>query len=69
MGVPFTAAHGSIRLSLATTNTEAEIDQALAIFPPVIKKLRELSPFWKDGAPSLDNGLLTCDDGSCQICN
>ncbi|MDR1109730.1 MAG: cysteine desulfurase NifS [Deltaproteobacteria bacterium] len=69
MGVPFTAAHGSIRLSLATTNTEAEIDKALEVFPAVIKKLRDLSPFWKDDAPALDNSLLTCDGGSCQICN
>ncbi|MDR0621298.1 MAG: cysteine desulfurase NifS [Deltaproteobacteria bacterium] len=69
MGVPFTAAHGSIRLSLATTNTEGEVDRALAIFPEVIQKLRALSPFWKDGAPALDNGLLNCDDGNCQICN
>ncbi|MDR2368723.1 MAG: cysteine desulfurase NifS [Deltaproteobacteria bacterium] len=68
MGVPFTAAHGSIRLSLAITNTEAEIDKALGIFPGVIKKLRDLSPFWKDGAPALDNALLTCDT-SCQVCN
>jgi cysteine desulfurase len=69
MGVLFTAAHGSIRLSLATTNTEAEIDKALEVFPAVIKKLRDLSPFWKDDAPALDNSLLTCDGGSCQICN
>jgi cysteine desulfurase len=69
MGVPFTAAHGSIRLSLSTANTEAEIDKALEIFPSVIKKLRELSPFWKDDAPALDSSLLTCDGGSCQICN
>ncbi|MDR1677772.1 MAG: cysteine desulfurase NifS [Deltaproteobacteria bacterium] len=68
MGVPFTAAHGSIRLSLAITNTEAEIDKALEIFPAVIKKLRDLSPFWKDDAPALDNNLLTCDSNDCQIC-
>ncbi|MDR0354244.1 MAG: cysteine desulfurase NifS [Deltaproteobacteria bacterium] len=69
MGVPFTAAHGSIRLSLSTANTDAEIDKALEIFPAVISKLRDLSPFWKDGAPALDNSLLTCDTNSCQICN
>jgi cysteine desulfurase len=69
MGVPFTAAHGSIRLSLSTSNTETEIDQALKIFPDVIKRLRDLSPFWKDDAPALDNNLLTCDSNSCQICS
>jgi cysteine desulfurase len=69
MGVPFTAAHGSIRLSLAVTNTEEEVDRALAIFPEVIAKLRDLSPFWKDGAPATDNSLLTCDTSSCQMCD
>jgi cysteine desulfurase len=69
MGVPFTAAHGSIRLSLSTTNTDAEVDKALEIFPAVVKKLRALSPFWKDDAPVLESSLLTCEGNSCQVCN
>ncbi|MDR1657565.1 MAG: cysteine desulfurase NifS [Deltaproteobacteria bacterium] len=69
MGVPFTAAHGSIRLSLSISNTDQEVDRALKIFPEVIEKLRKLSPFWKDGAPVLDNALLSCDSNSCQICS
>jgi len=48
MGVPFTAAHGSIRFSLSRYNTEDEIDVILEKLPPVIKRLRELSPFWKE---------------------
>lgn len=47
MGVPFTAAHGSIRFSLSTYNTEAEIDFIIEKLPPIIERLRELSPFWK----------------------
>jgi cysteine desulfurase len=47
MGVPFTAAHGSIRFSLSRYNTEDEIDVILEKLPPVIERLRELSPFWK----------------------
>jgi cysteine desulfurase len=47
MGVPFTAAHGSIRFSLSTYNTEEEIDVIIEKLPPIIKRLRELSPFWK----------------------
>jgi len=47
MGVPFTAAHGSIRFSLSRYNTEDEIDVILEKLPPIIKRLRELSPFWK----------------------
>jgi len=49
MGVPFTAAHGSIRFSLSTYNTEEEVDFVLEKMPDIIKNLRTLSPFWKDG--------------------
>ena len=47
MGVPFTAAHGSIRFSLSIYNTEEEVDFVLEKMPPIIAELRELSPFWK----------------------
>lgn len=46
MGVPFTAAHGSIRFSLSVYNTEEEIDTVLEKLPPIIASLREMSPFW-----------------------
>jgi len=50
MGVPFTAAHGSIRFSLSRYNTKNEIDFVIEKMPPIIARLRELSPFWKDAA-------------------
>jgi cysteine desulfurase len=46
MGVPFTAAHGSIRFSLSIYNTEEEIDLIIEKLPPIIERLRELSPYW-----------------------
>ena len=46
MGVPFTAAHGSIRFSLSVYNTEEEIDFVLEKMPAIIAGLREMSPFW-----------------------
>ncbi len=48
MGVPFTAAHGSIRFSLSTYNTEEEIDLIIEKLPPIIERLREMSPFWHE---------------------
>lgn len=45
MGVPFTAAHGSIRYSLSRYNTEEEVDFTIEKMPPIIERLRELSPF------------------------
>lgn len=50
MGVPFTAAHGTIRYSLSVYNTEAEIDVVIERMPGIIERLRQLSPFWKSGA-------------------
>ena len=47
MGVPFTAAHGSIRFSLSIYNTEEEIDFIIEKLPPIIKRLRGMSPFWQ----------------------
>ncbi len=47
MGVPFTAAHGSIRFSLSGYNTDEEIDYVLEVMPPIIEELRGISPFWK----------------------
>jgi len=47
MGVPFTAAHGSIRFSLSRFTTRQEIDFVLEKLPPVIARLRQMSPFWK----------------------
>lgn len=47
MGVPFTAAHGSIRFSLSRYNTEADVDTVIEKMPPIIERLRELSPFVK----------------------
>ena len=47
MGVPFTAAHGSIRFSLSIYNTEEEIDFIIEKLPQIIKRLREMSPFWQ----------------------
>ncbi len=48
MGVPFTAAHGSIRFSLSIYNTKEEMDYIIEHLPPIIQKLRDISPFWRD---------------------
>ncbi|MBW2622901.1 MAG: aminotransferase class V-fold PLP-dependent enzyme, partial [Deltaproteobacteria bacterium] len=58
MGVPFTAAHGSIRFSLSSYNTDEEMDYIIEHMPGIITKLRSISPFWKDGKP-IESSLLT----------
>lgn len=48
MKVPFESAHGTIRFSLSTYNTKEDIDHIIEAMPPIIKKLRAMSPFWKE---------------------
>jgi len=45
MGVPFTAAHGSIRFSLSRYNTKEDVDYTIEKMPQIVNHLRELSPF------------------------
>ncbi len=45
MGVPFTAAHGSIRFSLSRYNNEEEVDFTIEQMPAIVEQLRKLSPF------------------------
>ena len=52
MGVPFIAVHGSIRFSLSRYNTMDEVDYVLEKLPPVIRHLRDLSPFGPDKNPT-----------------
>ena len=52
MGVPYTAAHGSIRFSLSRYTTEEEIDVVIKTLPPIIDRLRDMSPFWKQAMES-----------------
>ncbi|CAB1076336.1 cysteine desulfurase [Alkalispirochaeta odontotermitis] len=52
MGVPFTAAHGSIRFSLSRYTTDEEIEVVIEKMPPIIERLRGMSPFWKEAMAS-----------------
>ncbi len=47
MGIPFTFVHGSLRLSLSRYNNDEDVDYIIEHLPPVIKRLREISPFGK----------------------
>lgn len=45
LGVPFTRVHGSLRLSLSVYTTQSEIDYLIEHLPPIVERLRALSPF------------------------
>jgi cysteine desulfurase len=44
IGLPYEAAHGSLRFTLGKENTQADVDRILEVLPPIVTKLRELSP-------------------------
>ena len=48
MGIPLTAMHGSLRLSLGRYNTEEDIDYILEKLPEVIFKINSFSPYQKE---------------------
>lgn len=45
MKVPFEFAHGSIRFSLSEETTDADIEKVLKELPPIVERLRKISPF------------------------
>ena len=48
MGVPFTFAHGSIRMSLSRYNTDEDVDCTISALPGIIERLRSISPFTRE---------------------
>lgn len=45
MKVPFEFAHGSVRFSLSEETTDKDIEKVLKELPPIIERLRKISPF------------------------
>lgn len=46
MGIPHEIAHGSLRFSLGRDNTVEDIDYVLEILPPIVERMRAMSPFY-----------------------
>jgi len=47
-GIPHEKAHGSLRLSLSHENTDEDVDYIIESLPPIIDRLRNMSPLWED---------------------
>jgi len=54
MGIPYTAAHGTVRFSFSRYNTMEEVERVIQEVPGIVAKLRKLSPYWGDNGP-VDN--------------
>ncbi len=46
MGYGAEEAHGSVRLTLGRENTDADVDEFLKVFPPIVARLRDMSPLY-----------------------
>lgn len=48
IGLPHEIAHGSIRLSIGEDTTDEEVDYVIEVLPPIIRRLREMSPLYEE---------------------
>ena len=48
IGIPHEKAHGSIRFTLGTQNTEEEIDKVIEVMPGIVQRMRDMSPLWEE---------------------
>ncbi|WP_297424597.1 cysteine desulfurase NifS [Clostridium sp.] len=55
IGLPHEIAHGSLRLSMGEGSTEEDVDYVLEVLPPIIERLRNMSPLWDDFLKKGDN--------------
>jgi len=46
LGIPQENAHGSLRVTLGRSTTAEDIDHFITVFPPIVARLREMSPIW-----------------------
>lgn len=47
IGLPHEIAHGSLRLSVGEETTEEEVDYVIEVLPPIIQRLRDMSPLYE----------------------
>lgn len=47
-GISHEDSHGSLRLTLGASNTKEDVDFVLQVLPPIVKKLRAMSPLYKE---------------------
>ena len=48
IGLPHEIAHGSLRLSVGDETTDEDIDYVLEVLPPIIERLRMMSPLYEE---------------------
>ncbi|MDK2889092.1 MAG: cysteine desulfurase [Thermoanaerobacter sp.] len=68
MGIPHEVAHGSIRITLGRDNTEEDIDYFLEVMPPIVERLRAMSPLDQETEFALSDRCNGCRAShSCHV--
>ena len=68
MGLDHATAHGSLRLTLGMGNTEQDVDYFLEVFPPIVERLRSMSPLYATrGTVSSRCDSASCKQSECEI--
>jgi len=47
IGLPHEIAHGSLRITFGEENTHEDVDYLLEVLPPIVQRLREMSPLFE----------------------
>lgn len=47
IGLPHETAHGSLRITFGDDNSEADVDYLMEVLPPIVQRLREMSPLYE----------------------
>ena len=64
MGVSMEASHSSVRFSLGRGNTVEDVDYVLEVLPPIVEKMRSMSPLYSAATGGAANISFT-ESGSC----
>ncbi|MDD6795464.1 MAG: cysteine desulfurase NifS [Clostridiaceae bacterium] len=55
IGLPHELAHGSLRLTMGDETTDEDVDYVLEKLPPIIERIRSMSPLWLDHVKKGEN--------------
>ncbi|MGQ9557198.1 MAG: cysteine desulfurase NifS [Desulfurispora sp.] len=60
MGIPHEVAHGSIRITMGRDNTMEDIDYFLEVMPPIVERLRAMSPLDQETEFAMNSDCAAC---------
>ncbi|MBI5598475.1 MAG: cysteine desulfurase NifS [Deltaproteobacteria bacterium] len=63
MGLTPEISHGSVRFSLGRANTEEEVDYLIEKMPPIVERMRGMSPLWNEAEKK--GALIDFEKKSC----